>query len=106
MNAFKRQPYGCLSLSKNLVEFRPKGRNKVQYHFSHGRVPGEKYFSDRKRANFVHKICALQRAFHRETVKNTFLTVSGSRMAAFCLQLKRPNRKIYTRIQYSWNQRR
>ena len=29
------------SLSKNLVEFRPKGRNKVQYHFSHGRVPGE-----------------------------------------------------------------
>ena len=33
------------SLSKNLVEFRPKGRNKVQYHFSHGRVPGEKYFS-------------------------------------------------------------
>ena len=74
-----------ISLSKNLVEFRPKGRNKAQYHFSHGRVPGEKYFSDRKRANFAHKICALQRAansmkivdFHRETVKNTFLTVSA-----------------------------
>ncbi|MBQ8935440.1 MAG: hypothetical protein IJ049_03440, partial [Oscillospiraceae bacterium] len=69
-------------MSKNLVEFRPIGWNKVKSHFSHGRVPGEKYFSARKRANFGHKICALQRAaysmkiidFHREAVKNTFLT--------------------------------
>ena len=78
MNAFKRQPYGCLSLSKNLVEFRPKGRNKVKFYFLHGRVPGEKYFSDRKRANFAHKICALQRAENsmKYRAKNTSQTAN------------------------------
>ncbi|MBQ9166589.1 MAG: hypothetical protein IJX71_06685, partial [Oscillospiraceae bacterium] len=39
-----------------------EGRNKIKIYFLHGHVPGKKYFSAHKRADFGNKIRALQGA--------------------------------------------
>ena len=53
-----------LSVSKNLVEFRPAGRNKMEIHFIRRLCRPEKYISPRKCgicAQKAHKLCAQSR---------------------------------------------
>ena len=59
-----RKVHTLFSVSKNLVEFRPAGRNKMEIHFIRRLCRPEKYISPRKCgicAPKAHKLCAQSR---------------------------------------------
>ena len=80
----------CLfSVSKNLVEFRPAGRNKMEIHFIRRLCRPEKYISPRKCgicAPKAHKLCAQSRRspFCQESV-SFFDSITGMRSGASLL---------------------
>ena len=60
----ERHAFRIFSVSKNLVEFRPAGRNKMEIHFIRRLCRPEKYISPRKCgicAPKAHKLCAQSR---------------------------------------------
>ena len=60
----KTEVFRFCSVSKNLVEFRPAGRNKMEIHFIRRLCRPEKYISPRKCgicAPKAHKLCAQSR---------------------------------------------
>ena len=69
----ERHAFRIFSVSKNLVEFRPAGRNKMEIHFIRRLCRPEKYISPRKCgicAPKAHKLCAQsrRRPFCQESV--------------------------------------